>query len=155
MRQHILTQFPRVSKYVLNTWNPNSAKPGFQETGYRSEFYNFLNFCTLQLPFLCTLYTIEHCTLQYTLHCSPLHYTLYAVHCSTLALMYSLHCRALTLYCSVQCSTNNKYLGIPCSLRSRSRISCSFSCKINGQPAVKGLGVGHSVVSAAILMDTL
>ena len=46
-RQHILTQFPRVSKYVLRTWNPNSAKPGFQETGYRREFYNFLKFCTL------------------------------------------------------------------------------------------------------------
>ena len=46
-RHHILTQFPRVSKYVLRTWNPNSAKSRFQETGYRSEFYNFLKFCTL------------------------------------------------------------------------------------------------------------
>ena len=46
-RHHILTQFPRVSKYVLRTWNPNSAKPRFQETGYRSEFFNFLKFCTL------------------------------------------------------------------------------------------------------------
>ena len=69
-RQHILTQFPRVSKYVLRTWNPNSAKPGFQETGYCSEFYNFFKFCTQCIinGVQCAVNSVHKCTWKSSNH---------------------------------------------------------------------------------------